>query len=264
MSDSLALFARDDARFVATELAQGPWDPRHCHGGPPCALVTALADTTPSLVPMQIASVTIDLQRPVVVGAPLEATVTVARDGKRIQIVDVTLNDGDTTVVRCRALRIRRTQMTLPDERHRPAPAPTPLPDDLPRYALDPDRQHTGFWKCTELRFVQGELGTPLPGIAWFRIDAELADGLPFTPVARLAAIADYGSGVGAPLRMREHYFINPDLNLAIHREPKGDWIALDAAGIAEETGIGLATTRLFDVDGEIGVVTQTMLIEEC
>jgi acyl-CoA thioesterase len=61
---------------------------------------------------------------------------------------------------------------------------------------------------------------------------------------------------------MREHYFINPDLHLAIHREPEGEWIALDAAGIAEESGIGLATTRLFDTTGEIGVVTQTMVIE--
>jgi hypothetical protein len=212
---------------------------------------------------MQIASIRIDLQRPVVIGVPLEATVTVSREGKRIQIVDVTLDDGTDTVVRCRALRIRRTKMTLPDDRHRPAAAPTPLPDDLPRYALDPDRQNTGFWKCTEIRFAKGELGTPHPGIAWFRVNATLCDGLPLTPVARLAAIADYGSGVGAPLRMREHFFINPDLNLAIHREPQGEWIALDAAGIAEESGIGLATTRLFDVHGELGVVTQTMVIEK-
>lgn len=256
------LFARGGNRFTATELAQGPWDPTHCHGGPPCALVTALADTAPSLVPMQIASVAIDLQRPVVIGAPLTANVTVTREGKRIQLLDVTLSDGDVVVVKCRALRIRKTQMSLPDDRHRPAPPPTPLPHDLPRYALDPDRQNTGFWRCTEIRFAKGELGTPLPGIAWFRVDAKLADGLPFTPVARLAAIADYGSGVGAPLRMREHFFINPDLNLAIHREPKGEWIALDAAGIAEETGVGLATTRLFDERGELGTVTQTMVIE--
>lgn len=262
MSESDALFTRDGSRFTATELSQGPWDPRHCHGGPPCALVAALADTAPSLVPMQIASLTIDLQRPVVVGTPLEATVTITRDGKRIQIIEVTLNDGAAVVVRCRALRIRRTYMALPDERHRPAPPPTPLPDDLPTYPLDPDRQNTGFWKCTELRFARGELGTPRPGIAWFRLNASLCDEMPFTPVARLAAIADYGSGVGAPLRMREHYFINPDLNLAIHREPQGDWIALDSVGVAEESGIGLATTRLFDLQGEFGMVTQTMLIE--
>lgn len=211
---------------------------------------------------MQISSVTIDLQRPVVVGTTLNATVTVTRNGKRIQLIEVTLDDGDNTIVKCRALRIRRTRMALPDERHRPDPAPRPLPDELPRYALDPDRQHTGFWRCTELRFAKGELGTPEPGVAWFRLTAELADGLPFTPVARLAAIADYGSGVGAPLRMREHYFINPDLSLAIHREPEGDWIALDAVGVAGENGIGLATTRVFDLQGELGTVTQTMLIE--
>ena len=39
MSESI--FWRDGERFIPTEPARGPWDPRALHGGAPAALLTA-------------------------------------------------------------------------------------------------------------------------------------------------------------------------------------------------------------------------------
>jgi hypothetical protein len=108
------LFERDRSRYVATELARGPWDPGSCHGGAPSALLAALVDSAPSLAPMRGVRLTYDLLRPVPVG-PVDASVEVVREGKRVQLVDAHLTSPDgTELVRCRALRIRDGDVELP------------------------------------------------------------------------------------------------------------------------------------------------------
>ena len=39
-----ALFERDGARFVPTELCRGPWSPDAQHGGPPAVLLARAAE----------------------------------------------------------------------------------------------------------------------------------------------------------------------------------------------------------------------------
>ena len=34
-----ALFEGGESLWTPTDLASGPWDPAHCHGGPPAALL---------------------------------------------------------------------------------------------------------------------------------------------------------------------------------------------------------------------------------
>src|SRR3989442_1041655 len=42
-----ALFERDGARFVPSELCRGPWSPEAQHGGPPAALLARAAEPLP-------------------------------------------------------------------------------------------------------------------------------------------------------------------------------------------------------------------------
>lgn len=258
-----SIFARDAERFIATDLARGPWDPANCHGGAPAALLAAAVDAAPSLGPMQGARLTFDLQRPVPVGLPLDLTVTIAREGRRIQTLEASLRDGNTELVHCRALRIRTTALDLPDERPRPGPAVTPGPDGLHRFVGRDDRGLEGFWRAVDVRFVASTLNEPGEGIAWIRVLARLADGLELTPLARAAAASDFGNGIGAPLKMGPHRYINPDVSLALHRLPAGEWISSRAYAVAEEHGVGLATAELGDEDGVIGRSMQTLYVDE-
>ncbi len=46
-----------------------------------------------------------------------------------------------------------------------------------------------------------------------------------------------------------------------LHREPAGEWVCLDAETAITSGGAGLATCRLFDLDGPLGVSAQSLFI---
>ena len=58
----------DDGVVVATMLTQGPWDPNSQYGGTPAALLTWAVERVPTLVPMRIARITVDMHRRVPLG----------------------------------------------------------------------------------------------------------------------------------------------------------------------------------------------------
>ena len=256
------IFERDGERFVATELARGPWDPDSCHGGAPAALLAAAVDAAPTLAAMQVVRLTYDLQRPVPTSRPLDLDVEVTRDGKRIQVLDASLSADGVELVRCRALKIRTTELHLPDDRPRSAAGPATHPEQLKRFE-GIDGRLEGFWRAVDVRFISGMLNQPGDGQAWFRVIAPLADGVELTPIARVAAAADFGNGIGAPLAMGAHLYINPDITVAIHRLPVGDWVASRASAVADEHGIGLATAELSDEQGVIGTGLQTLYVDD-
>jgi acyl-coenzyme A thioesterase PaaI-like protein len=260
----MPIFERDGARFVATDLARGPWDGDACHGGAPAALIAAAIDATATLVPMQGVRLTYDILRPVPVGRPLRLDVEVAREGKRVQVVTAALTDGadDTELVRCRALRIRTATVPLPNARTLPAGPPVPGPEALTPFEGTDTFEPSGFWSAVDVRFVTGMLGQPGEGVAWFRMLAPIADGLELTPLARAAATGDFGNGIGSPLPMGPYRYLNPDLTIDLHRLPETEWIALRSRSVAQPSGIGLATSELSDERGVIGAALQSLYVE--
>jgi hypothetical protein len=74
--------------------------------------------------------------------------------------------------------------------------------------------------------------------------------------------VVDSASGVAVVLEPAHHTFVNADLSVAVHREPHGEWIGLDAATVAEAHGIGLTRARLIDARGAFGVSLQSCLAE--
>lgn len=257
------IFEQDGAAFLATDLARGPWDPRHCHGGAPAALLAAILDTCSAPVPTQVVRLTFDLARPVPVGQRLDVTVGVVREGRRVQLLDADLTDrSGTSLVHVRALRIRSGEVPVPDEATYDDDPPTTPPDRLPRFGADPKWARTGFWSAVDVRFVSGDLGSTGRGVAWFRVEAPLADGVELTPLARVAAAADFGNGVGPPLPIDRFLYINPDLTIGLHRLPVGAWVAIAASSVAQSSGLGLTSTELYDQRGRIGHATQSLFVD--
>ena len=55
--------------------------------------------------------------------------------------------------------------------------------------------------------------------------------------------------------------FINPELTVHFRREPRGEWICLDAETANAEGGAGLATATLSDDDGVVPYGAQSLLV---
>lgn len=262
MSD--ALYHRDGDLYVPSDLARGPWSPEAQHGGPPSALLARASERFEDGERMFVARLTIELLRPVPL-APLALRSRFSRPGKKVQLVETSMLAGDAEVARCTALRIRR--------------ADVPLPDDLPQVAVPPGPEsgakttspwagaigYTAFHSdAVEHRFVEGGFLQPGPAVDWIRLRVPLVAGEETAPLCRVAAAADFGNGVSWILNRLDGYaFINPDLTIYLHRQPRGEWVCLDAMSYAQPHGVGLAESRLFDQHGPIGRSLQSLLLEK-
>ena len=255
------IFRRDGDRFVPTGHARGPWDPDAVHGGAPAALA---AEAIVALQPdddMAIVRLTCEFLGPVPL-APLAVGAEVVRDGRRQQLVEAEVLAGERTAVRARAVRLRRADVDLPAELLEAEPPPGGGPEQAAADA-SPWGEGEAFHRTgMELRFAGGTDFGLGPGLAWLRLARPLVDDEPVSPVARVAAAADFTNGVSRVLEFHDHLFVNTELSIHLLREPGGEWVLLDARTHLARTGAGLAEARLFDPRGRIGAAAQALFVD--
>ena len=258
-------------RWTPTELARGPWDPRACHGGPVSALLArGIERANPqSPVDWQVARLSIELTRPVPVGAPLTLTSEVERDGRKVSLVAARLLDGDTEVARARSLQIRVKDLDLPGDVVQSLDIAPGNPDDgiaqRVTWAVD---DHVAFHKdACEHRFVEGTWDAPGSVGVWIRLLASVVPGETPSGVQRAAAAADFGNGVSGGLPFDRFTYINPDLTVHLLRSPVGEWIGMRSESVygtaTGSSGAGFAESALFDADGRLGRSVQSLILDE-
>jgi acyl-coenzyme A thioesterase PaaI-like protein len=254
-----AIFRVDGNRVVTSPNAAGPWDPGMQHGSAPAALVVWAAEAVATPVPMQIARVTIDLMRPVPV-APLTLETEVLREGRKIQLCAVRLRAGDAIVVGATVLKIKTQALLLPPEVADLAvelPGPDQAREEQPSFSSSP------FVTGISMRAARGRFGVPGPGAIWYRADRPLVEGSPVSQAMRAVVAADFCNGTSAVLDFRQWTFLNADLTVSFARQPKGEWILLDAESWIGPDGAGLAMARLADASGYFGRAVQSLVIEK-
>ena len=75
--------------------------------------------------------------------------------------------------------------------------------------------------------------------------------------------MSDFGNGLSWVLpRGQGWQFINPDLTIALHRHPAGEWVCLEAATYVGSQGVGQAESVLWDERGRIGRAFQSLLLD--
>lgn len=256
------IFERHGTAYVPSGHARGPWDDTAQHGGAPAALLAREIERVEAGEDMVVARITFEFLGPVPL-APLEADAWVQRPGRRFQLVEGELREGGRSVVRARAVRLRRGAVALPDAALAAAQLPCEGPGDAVRSPFPGGREGEGFHRTgMDIRFAGGTDYGPGPALAWFRLAVPLVAGETPTGLQRTVAAADFGNGVSRVLDFDRHLFINTDLTVHVHREAAGEWILLDARTVADPVGIGLASTRLFDLDGPLGVGAQTLFVD--
>jgi len=117
--------------------------------------------------------------------------------------------------------------------------------------------------RVLELRAVRGTGGGPGRGTMWARLLQPLVEGEEPSPLVRTATLADFGNAIGMILPMPRYAYPNADLTIALHREPRGEWICIDGITRVGPEGIGLAVRTLHDRDGVIGATTQSLVITD-
>jgi hypothetical protein len=256
MSD--ALFTPDGGRFVPSQHARGPWDPAAMHGGPAAALIGAAMESLPSESPMSVVRTTLEILRPVPL-LPLSVSARIERNGRRVQFLSASVSDGESELCRATAWRIRVTDVDLGtqpqahDDFARPEASTLSIPD-----GDEPAFHRTGV----EMRYARGSFTELGPSTVWIRLAMPVVAGETPTPLQRALAAADFGNGVSAAVPWGEFVFINTDLTVYLHRQPHGEWVCLDASTDADPRGVGVAHSRLYDEQGQIGRSLQALFID--
>jgi hypothetical protein len=254
-----ALFEIDGDVAVPSELTRGPWDPGAMHGGPPAALLARAIEACDPGPADFVARLTIELLRPVPL-VPLTVSARSLRPGKMVHWIEAILCAGEVEVARAVGLRLR----TVADS---PSAAPPsvvalPGPDTGAPLDLDPARvRGVGFWMANDILMVGGAFLSPGPGRAWLCLKVPVVAGEDPTPAQRVAAAADFASGVGNPLDVTVGAAINADLTIGLHRPLNGSWVGLDSRAWAQPQGTGMAEAVIHDLDGPIGRSVQCLLV---
>jgi hypothetical protein len=257
-----AFYERDGDRFRATELTRGPWDPGAQHAGPPAALLGYALERLPESEDFQVGRVTFEILRSVPI-APVRVQARVARPGRRVQMLEAELSDGDGEVLmRARAWRIRTAEVAVPPEAIVDAEPPPP-PEEAREKSFFPIGQEHGYHSAMEMRFVSGAWLQPGPATVWLRMRRPLVAGEEPSPLQRTLVVADVGNGVSASLDFSRFLFINVDLTAQLERMPVGDWIGIEAVTLPQPSGVGSSDSILYDRTGRIGRALQTLLISE-
>jgi hypothetical protein len=140
-------------------------------------------------------------------------------------------------------------------------PLPIPAVADAEPWQFPFFDDRVGYHTSMESRRAAGEFGSGHM-VVWFRMKCSVVAGQEPTALQRLAAAADSGNGISVALDLRRYTFVNPDLTIALLRQPAGEWFALEARTLAAGEGLGLADTRYWDERGVLGRGVQTLLVE--
>lgn len=265
-----ALFEPDGSSFVPTGLTRGGWSDDAQHGSPPAGILARVLEEVPTAVPMQVVRFTVDLFRQVPLH-PLRVETRLVRDGRRIQLVEGVLYDGDLEVGRATALKTRTTDLSeAGDELRGTADGdrpPAPGPEELPRLDW---RDHFGdggdclrfHTDAVDIRTIDDSFIRVAPGESWFRILAPLVEGEEVSPFQRAAITADLANGNSQALDPKRWLYVNPDITLYLHRLPEGEWMGMRSIVHQGPHGIGVTETALYDPAGRVGHISQAQILD--
>lgn len=264
--EGVYLPTEDPATYESTELAGAGWYQEGQHGGALAALIVGHVEAIPTLAPMEIARLTVEIFR-VIPLVPLRIEAQVVREGKRIQTVEALVYGPEGTLLSmATAQRLRTTDLDLPTEALGPPLELTP-PDRLESH---PGKQwgvgevgRVLFHRnAIEVREIHGGFTSKGPGAIWLRLTKPIVAGSEVTRAQRAIVAADFCNGISRRVDAGDWVFMNSDLTVHLARYPVGEWIGLDAQSVYSPGGRGVATGSLWDTEGAVGRSTQTLYLD--
>lgn len=243
-----------DGRFSGQEACTGPWSAELMHGGPPSALLVRACERVAAEAGEGLTALRagIDFLSAVPMGE-VEVSARVVRAGRRITLTEAVLVARGRDVLRARTWHVRVAD--LPALRTAPEPSdPTALPPAMAAW-------HFPYSLAMEWRALSGDTDRPGDAAAWSRARIPVVDGDEPSGLQRAVLTADSGNGISAALDWGAWSFVNIDLDVHLSRPLEGEWVLLDAVSRYEQSGTGLAASRLSDVRGPVGRGAQTLVI---
>ncbi|WP_102143509.1 thioesterase family protein [Mycobacterium hubeiense] len=248
-------------KFIATDMVRSTWSAAIQHAAPVSALLVRALEACEPRDDTRLSRVLVDLLGPVPAEGDIWVRAQRDRGGKQIELVSAEMlapgPDGQPRAV-AKASGWRLQQLDTAAVVHTGAAPLRPVAEARSRDMAkdwDPNYVHSLDWRWLTTPLADG------PGESWITPTVDLVKGESMTPLQRLFAVADDANGIGAKLDIRKWTFLNTDLVVHIHRVPDGKWIGIRAETHYGPDGIGTTIGTLFDEQGAVGGIQQSVLV---
>ena len=246
-------FRADGDLLVPAPFATSPWG-QVLHGRLIGGLTARAVEQARAADPgLACSRLTIDMFRSAAM-SPVRVVVRPVRAGRRIAVIEVTVEQDDTPVGQGKALLLRRSEQ--PAGPFRPAPDwDAPAPSQLGPPRSPATSRWTAPWQSWPVGPTRpDDPAIPVTGGMWIRDVHPLVTGEPPTPLVRAAMAADLASPV-SNYSTRGLSFINADYTLYLGRAPHGEYIGIQPAWHISEAGVAAGQCVLHDENGPVGFV---------
>ncbi len=189
--------------------------------------------------------------------APVRVTARPIRSGRRIAVLEVTVENDEGPVGQGKAVLLRRSEQ--PEGAFRPTPGwdvPRAHGAGARRRPGWPDARWTAPWESWRVGPARDTEAAWSAGM-WIREVHPLIDGEPLTPLVRLAMAADLASPV-ANASDRGLAFINADYTIYLGRDPVGEYVGIQPYGHVSDRGVAVGQCVLHDLQGPVGFIATT------
>ncbi|GBE63804.1 thioesterase [Mycobacterium sp. MFM001] len=248
-------------KFRATDLVRSTWSAAIQHAAPVSALLVRALERCAQRDDTRLSRVVIDLLGPVPAEGDIWVRAQLDRAGKQIELVGAEMlgpgPDGQPRPV-ARASGWRLQHLDTATLVRAGALPLRPLSEAKSRDLAkdwDPNYVHSLDWRWLTEPLNDG------PGESWISPTVDLVKGETMTALERLFAVADDANGIGSKLDITKWTFLNTDLVVHIHRVPDGQWIGIRAETNYGPDGIGTTIGTLFDEQGPVGGIQQSVLV---
>lgn len=248
----------NETTFESTQKTAGPWSPELQHASPPTALLSRCIEHFQPRADLRLARVSFEILRPIPV-AELEVQVSMVKAGRRSELLEGTLLHDGQPLVLARAQRLAASPENTPVHTANTPEAP-PIPESS-AFTAWPGAHLDGYLSAIEWREAEGSFSQMGSATAWAKAKVDLLADEETSPWCKAMLIVDSVSGIGMTVNPAEFQIINTDVSMYLHRDPVGDWICLSGGITSSPHGSGIAEGNIWDEQGPIGRVLQTMFI---
>jgi hypothetical protein len=244
--------------FESTDGTRSNWDREIQHGSPPLALMTKLIEEQAADSGLRVGRLTLDILGAIPV-TQVRVRTWVERPGSRISMLAAQMSaprpdGGKRAVARVTAWLLAPSDTAdAATDRYPPLVEGESVP--MPRNWNTSGYLQTVSWRTQRTAQDQSN-------VVWLSPLVSLVDSEPMTELQRLAMVVDCANGAGAALDPEKFVFMNTDTAVHLHRLPLGNDFAVRGRGSIGPDGIGVTTADIFDRQGFIGTVAQTLLVQ--
>jgi acyl-CoA thioesterase superfamily protein len=243
--------------YLPLAAAVGPWGPQTVSGMVIAGLVGHVAEQAAGDADFIGTRLTVDMIRMAVMGE-INVSSRILREGRRLRLVDVLLEQDGKSVAHGRAVFARRSKV--------PAGLVWAETTAMPPLPIDGWPGNGGLAYAgidgTPSEDFRVWSDTPGPKLVWFQLPHDLVEDVPITSFVRAASIAD----VANPLTNWGSdglQYVNSDVTLQLARLPEGSAIGLVARDRHSEAGVSVGTSTMHDHRGPVGICTVTALASD-